>query len=322
MNSPVSVATNDETFVEPHEPHWLSRAAFPVIDAILFVVLAGIGYALYHNNYWVAVPLSFAASHLMHGLLIGFHEASHGLLRKHRTINDLDGVLLGMFSFMSFTLYRASHQTHHMHLATPRDEELWPFVVPGTPRWVRVLAACLELTCGVLFTPFLFLRTFLRENSPIRAPKVRIQIWKELLLIAVAWAAIVTTVATFDLWKYFVWMYAVPAVLAGNMQSLRKYIEHVGMTGCTPNSATRSIVSDTVVGRLTTFTLLHEPYHGVHHEMAGITHAELPLHADVLEPKEAGDVPPFASYGHAFLHLLKSLADPKVGPQWKDTKTC
>ena len=63
---------------------------------------------------------------------------------------------------MSFSLYRAAHQLHHAYLATERDEELWPFVIPGMPRWVRILAAFLELGLGLLFTPFLFVRTFLR----------------------------------------------------------------------------------------------------------------------------------------------------------------
>jgi fatty acid desaturase len=302
---------------EPHEPHWVSRAAFPILSVALLLAQAALALALYHSWTWLAVVLVLVISHLMHGQLIGFHEASHGLLRKARWLNDLDGSLIGIFSLMSFTLYRAAHQTHHMHLATERDEELWPFVLPQMPRWIRVLAAVLELTLGLLYTPFLFIRTFLRQGSPIRAPKVRRRIWKEFALIAVVWIAILAAVAWVGAWRYFLWMYLVPAILAANLQSWRKYIEHVGMTGNTPNSATRSIVCRTWLGRLLAFTLLHEPYHGVHHQHAGVPHAELPQYASLLEPKGAGEVGPFPSYRHALGHLLRCLADPRVGGQWR-----
>ena len=35
-------------------------------------------------------------SHLMHALLIAFHEASHGFLRKHQWANEIDGILAGL----------------------------------------------------------------------------------------------------------------------------------------------------------------------------------------------------------------------------------
>jgi fatty acid desaturase len=309
-----------ETLCEPHEPHWINRAAFPVISGALLLAQAALGVAIYHGAVWLAVPLVLVVSHLMHGQLIGFHEASHGLLRKSRRLNEFDGILIGTFSLMSFTLYRAAHQTHHMHLGTQRDEELWPFVVPGAPRWARILAAFLELNLGTFFTPFIFLRTFLRTGSPIRSRKVRRRIWAETALMVVVWVAVLGTIAWLDAWKYFLWMYLVPAVIAGNLQSWRKYIEHVGLTGSTVRSATRSIVADDPLGRLVSFTLLHEPYHGVHHQRSGLPHAELPQFASDLEPTTTEEYPPFPSYRHALAHLVRSLADPRVGAQWRGSE--
>ena len=161
-----------ENLLEASHPHWVSRAAFPILAAIFFLNQAALGTALYFGSIWFSVLLMLTASHLMHGMLIGFHEASHGLLRKTRRLNEIDGILIGTFSLMSFSLYRAAHQLHHAYLATERDVELWPFVIPGTPRWVRILAAVLELSFGLLFTPFLFVRTFLRADSPIRNKKM------------------------------------------------------------------------------------------------------------------------------------------------------
>jgi fatty acid desaturase len=171
-----------ETSIEPHVPHWISRGAFQVLIILFFLTQASLGLAVYRANYWLAVPLVLISSHLMHSMLIGFHEASHGLLRKSRLLNEFDGLLIGTLSLMSFSLYRAAHQLHHAYLASERDEELWPFVHPRMPRGVRVLAAVLELTMGLLFTPFLFIRTFLRRDSPIRKKELRRRIWVEFAL--------------------------------------------------------------------------------------------------------------------------------------------
>ena len=302
--------------LEPPPPHWISRAAFPMLVLVFFLVEAALGTAVYVGVIWMAVPLALVASHLMHGIMIGFHEAAHGLLRKSRHLNEADGMIIGVFSFMSFSLYRAAHQLHHAYLATERDIELWPFAIPGTPRWARILAAILELGLGLFYSPFLFVRTFLCHGSPIRNKKLRRRVWAEFALIAVVWICILAAVAWWNGWRYFLWMYLAPALLAADMQSWRKYIEHVGLTGSTVNGSTRSIVSRGLLGRFVSFTLLHEPYHGVHHRHAGLPHAELPQHASELEPSNPDEISPFPSYRHALMHLLRSLADPRVGAQW------
>ena len=305
-----------EKLLEPPSPHWVSRAAFPILAAVFFLNQAALGAAVYLGSIWIVVPLALTASHLMHGLLIGFHEASHGLLRKTRRLNEIDGVIIGIFSLTSFSLYRAAHQLHHAYLATERDVELWPFVIPGMPRWIRVMAAALELGLGLFFTPFLFIRTFLRRGSPIRNKKLRRRIWAELALTTGVWVCLLAAVAWWGAWKYFLWMYLAPAYLASNMQSWRKYIEHVGLTGSTVNSSTRSIVSKGLLGLFVAFTLLHEPYHGVHHRHAGLPHAELPSRVAELEPHNPGEVSPFPSYRHALMDLFRTLPDPRAGAQW------
>jgi fatty acid desaturase len=312
MNTTATIETSND----PHMPHWISRGAFPMLVALFFLTQLFLVFAIHHENYWLAVPLVLLSSHLMHGLLIGFHEASHGLLRKSRLLNEIDGLIIGTFSLMSFSLYRAAHQLHHAYLASERDEELWPFVHPQMPRWARILAAALELTMGLLFTPFLFIRTFLRRGSPIRNKKLRRRIWVELAVTAIIWTALLTAVAVFNGWKYLLWLHLIPGWLAANMQSLRKYVEHVGLTGSTVNSSTRSIVADGWTATFFNFTLLHEPYHGVHHWRSGLPHRELPEHAAVLEPNEESEAPPFRTFGAAVRDLLIRLADPRVGAQW------
>jgi fatty acid desaturase len=314
-------ATPVESSIELHEPHWLSRVAFPILAGLFFLSQTSLALAVYHANYWLAVPLVLVSSHLMHGMLIGFHEASHGLLRKSRLLNEIDGVLIATFSLMSFSLYRAAHQLHHAYLASERDEELWPFVHPDMPRSARIAAAILELTMGILFTPFLFARTFLRQGSPIRNKKLRRRIWIEFAGTAVIWTVILTAIALTHTWKYFLWLHLMPAWLAANMQSLRKYVEHVGLTGSTVNSSTRSIVATGWMEKFVNFTLLHESYHGVHHWRSGLPHPELPGHLVALEPNVPEERPPFPTYGAAVHDLLVNLADPRVGAQWRGITT-
>ena len=303
---------------EHGQTHWVSRAAFPLIGAGLALSQTALGFALFYESIWLAAPLVLLASHFMHGALIGFHEASHGMLRKNRLLNEVDGVLAGVLSFMSFTLYRAAHQTHHMHLATERDEELWPFVNVNAPLWSRRLAAAIELNLGLLFTPFLFWRLFFRKDSLIRSRKVRRRIWLEFWMLVGFWTIVLAAVAWSGTWMYFTWIFLVPGIIAGNLQSWRKYIEHVGLSGHTARSATRSIVADTWSGRLLSLTLLHEPFHGVHHLKAGLPHYELPLHAHSLEPAAEGEMKPFPNYRSALKHLLQNLSDPRVGSHWPD----
>ena len=295
---------------------WVSHAAVPIVTGAFYATEALLGYSVYKGWIWLSIPLVLLVSHLMHGLLIGFHEATHGTLRKHRWANEIDGIILGISCMISFTLYRVAHQSHHMHLATEKDVELWPFVDTKKPRWVRQLAAFLELNFGLLFTPFLFWRIFLKRDSPIRNKRVRRKIWIEGAASALVWSLAIITVASFNLWPYFIWCYLAPSIIAGNLQSWRKYIEHIGLNGNTARSATRSIVADTWLGRVVSVTLLHEPLHGIHHVKSSIPHGDLPEHVEKLVPAEEGDLQIFPHYRAALIHLFSKLRDPQVGGQW------
>jgi fatty acid desaturase len=309
----------DENFSAMHEPHWVLRGAFQLLVFALAFAELTLAMAVYRGWIWLALPLVLVISHLMHGLLIGLHEAAHGLLRKNRRFNEWDGVVIGTLSLMSFSLYRVVHQTHHAYLTTERDYEFWPLSQTSTPRWKRCLAAFFELNFGLFYGPFIFLRAFLCSSTPVRSTRVRRRIWAEFALSIVTWSLVLWAVAAFGLWKYFIWMYFAPAFLAANLQSWRKYIEHVGMTGDTVNGSTRSIVAKSWLGRLVAFTLLHEPFHGVHHQRAGLPHAFLPQHVDKLQPTKPGEPMPYPSYRYALMDVMRSLADPRVGPQWQTT---
>src|SRR6266478_4390011 len=314
-----NIPSTRESVSEMRDEHDVSSVAFQTLVFSLAIAEVALWAVVWSGWVWLALPLVLIAAHLMHGLLIGFHEASHGLLRKSRRLNEFDGVILGVFSFLPFSLYRVVHQMHHMHLATEKDTELWPFVLPRAPRWARRLAAFLELTVGLFYSPFIFLRVFIHPRTVVRSRKVRRRIWLELALSFVVWAAILAAVAFFGVWKYWLWVYLVPAMIAANLQNWRKYVEHLGLTGNTVNSSTRSIVPRSWLGHLFAYTLLHEPYHGVHHANAALPHRVLPQFTSILTPKEPGELAPFMSYRQALPDLIRSLGNPRVGAHWRDS---
>src|SRR5262249_44523157 len=153
---------------------------------------------------------------------IAFHEAAHGALCPTGWLNGYFGRVIGVTSGMSLTLYRAAHHWHHAYLGDRRDEEFWPLNDPAASKRKRRLAAFLELTCGLAWTPFLFLRAFLRHDTALCEQRVRRMIWAELCGLVVVWVAILGVVAWLNLWPVFIAAYLIPAILAGNLQSLRK----------------------------------------------------------------------------------------------------
>ena len=302
--------------IEAHRPQWSSAWAWLAFLAVFGATEALSVWSLLCGPVWLIVPLTVLTAHLMHAHLIALHEAAHRTLCPSRRWNDCVGMFIGTLGFLPFSLYRVAHHSHHAFLATERDEELWPFVSPGTPRWARRLAALLELTLGILYTPWLFLRAFLRDGSTIRSRSVRRRIWAEYVLMACVWCSLLTVSAWCRAIPYLLLAFGVPAVLAGNMQSLRKYIEHMGLTGSTVLASTRSVVPHGPIGRLVAFSLFDIPYHGVHQRFAGMPHAKMPEFSSILAPTNEEEPSPYPSYRSALWDMLRSLSDPRVGAQW------
>jgi len=306
-----------DRLIESHEPRWSS--VFVLLGFFLaFCLLQGVVvWSMIAGAWWLTILAVLGMAHLMHGHLLAFHEAAHGSLCPNHRLNDALGVFIGILSFMGFSLYRAAHHSHHSYLGTERDEELWPFVKTDKPRWFRFLAAMAELFLGLVYTPLLFLRAFVRPGSIIQNRNRRRRIWIELGLMAAAWGFILALVAYEGWYSYLLMMYVIPATLAGSMQSLRKYIEHMGLNGSTVLSSTRSVVDPGLLGRFLSFTLFNEPYHGVHHKYARLPYEVLPQFVDDLIPSNPpAEREPFPTYRHALMDMLPTLLDPKVGAQW------
>ena len=86
-----------DDFHEAHEPHWVLKSAFQLLVFGLIFTEALLALAVQYGFIWLAALLVIVVAHLMHGTLIGLHEAAHGLLRKSRRFNEFDGTVIGKF---------------------------------------------------------------------------------------------------------------------------------------------------------------------------------------------------------------------------------
>jgi fatty acid desaturase len=309
------------SLIEAHRPRWRTFRLWLLFTAVLVTLQAALAWAVWHDRYWLAVPLTLLVAHFMHSQLMAFHEAAHYVFCPNRRLNEAVGIGIGVFHFNSLSLFRAVHHTHHAHLGTIQDEQLWPFVDPGVPRWRRRLAAAAELTLGMFYDAIMFWRAFFRHTTPIRTPQMRRRIRQEFALLVVFWSAMFAATVWLDTAKLLLWMYVIPVLLTGSMYAWRKYVEHMGLMGSTPAGLSRSVIHTDPLGRLLTFTMFNIGFHGVHHAYASLPQDALPQFSGVLHDDEhaAGEAV-YPTYYRAFCAMLPSLADPRVGAQWLDTE--
>ena len=57
----MSTTATLETEVEPHEPHWISSAAFPILSVALVLAQLLLGIVVHAQLIWLAIPLGWIA---------------------------------------------------------------------------------------------------------------------------------------------------------------------------------------------------------------------------------------------------------------------
>lgn len=286
----------------------------PSLNFALFPVFAAIAVASFNHGLWpITVLCWIPLAYFGHAILLAFHEASHGTVGRG---NELRGTLIGLAVFVPLPVYRYVHGSHHAHLAGVKDLEMWPYVDPAKPRWLRRLAAVLELTLGYFYTPLTFLRGVVVNWKNLR-PRLRRQIVAGYCLSAAIWGTVVSLVHFNGVWPQALMGYFIPAVLAGNVQSLRKFVEHMGLLGNTPETAARTIIDPSLAGKFLSTTMLNVTYHSAHHRNASLAYYQLPA---ATRQYLAGDTERtlyvYPSYWAALRDMLPALADPKIGGQW------
>lgn len=276
---------------------------------ILFGILGVI--AVVSPHWWICVPIWMIQAYIGHAILLGFHEASHFIVHPNRKLNEINGIITGTTILTPLTAYRWVHNQHHMHIGTPDDTELWPYVDVASSRFKRILAAIGELFLGCFYTPLIFLRGIWVEPNLPSYVKMRLKL--EYSLIVIHWTTALFLIAWFDVWFEFVVGYLVGAWGAGNLQSWRKLTEHLGMLGNDVPSTTRTVIDKSFVGRLVSRSLFHIDLHGPHHQYSKIPCSNLPAATELLYY----DQNVYRHYHNAIFAMIESLPNPRVGSQWK-----
>lgn len=252
-----------------------------------------------------------------HAALARLHEAVHHLLSRSRGLNELQGLVIGTLSWTPMSVYRYVHARHHAWLGRPQDPEFRPYSLVGSPLWVRRAYAWAELLLGFVVTPALYSVRTVAAWRDLRAP-VRRRLVFEWALVAGFWGVLLVVVARFGWWSALVVGHLVPAWIAGVMQTVRKFTEHLGMAGESIPAMTRTVVYRGRVGRLLSATQLHVDHHGTHHRWPRIPWFRLPDATPIAYPDGVGTWPTHLA---ASRDALRHLVDPRVGPQWGVART-
>jgi fatty acid desaturase len=292
------------------------RKLLPMIAAL--VALAAAAAAAWWSGYWPLLALIWPAQgYVIFVLVLAFHDASHGRLHPVGWINDGLAHITGTLSFVPLAVYRHAHARHHAYLGTERDPELWPFNTPGTSRTLRVSAAVLEIVFGIVYSPLLFLRSVL--IGPLSRTE-RAAILRGYAACALALAVNLAAANHFGTWDLFLVVAVVPAAIAGMLQTLNKYMQHLGLHGRTVLGLTRTVLDRRRAGELVSATMYHNDHHGTHHRYAKIPYYHLPPATPYTLSQSREACPVFPSVASAVADMLPCLADPKVGPQWNDAR--
>ncbi len=266
------------------------------------------------GSYVLVAAALLVAGHFGHIVPLMFHDASHGTLHPVKWVIEALGFFLGVVTLVPLTAYRHAHALHHRHPGTERDPELWPYTSPDTPRSVRIACVPLEVVLGSIFTPILFLRSVLIADDLSPDQKRRIRI--EYAVAVLYWGLAANSAAMRGLWIPFLVGVVAPWMVAGMFQTVNKYVEHMGMLGSGVLDSTRSVFDSRLAGRMLSTSMQHVDHHGAHHLYAKIPHYHLPQATPLVMTEEAATETLYPSYFSAFVAMVRTLGNPRVGSQW------
>ncbi len=266
-------------------------------------------------GYWpLCVVLWIAIAWMDHAVLARLHEAAHRMLVRSKLANEVLGIAIGTVSLTPLSVYRYVHTKHHAHLGREMDPEFRPYNQPESARWLRILYAWLELIFGWIVTPALYsIRT--ARAWPTLTKSLRRRLLLEWSILVGAWYMVLLVVAFTQTWSWFLVGHFVPAWLAGTMQTIRKFTEHLGRSGETIFEMTRTVSYVGPVGRAASRSQMHVDHHAIHHRWARIPYHNLPQATSIV-CSGTDQIETFPNHFAAIRDMLPYLLDPKVGPQW------
>ena len=277
--------------------------------AIVFCITA------WTSGYWpLCVVLWIVIAWMDHAMLVRLHEAAHRMLVRSGLANELLGIAIGTLSLTPLSVYRYVHGKHHAHLGREQDPEFRPYNQPESARWLRILYAWLELVFGWAFTPALYsIRT--ARAWPTLTKSLRTRLLLEWGILVGAWYIVLIVVTFTQTWSWFLVGHFIPAWLAGTLQTIRKFTEHLGKSGDTIFEMTRTVSYVGPIGLAASRSQMHVDHHAIHHRWARIPYLKLPQATSIVF-NGTDHIETFPNHFAAVWDMLPHLWDPRVGPQW------
>lgn len=210
---------------------------------------------------------------LMAGMMVFFHELSHGHFLRHPTLNLLFGTLLSIPLLVPYALYGLAHQKHHAYNTTRADPSR--FDRPKSA-WVRGIAVLTH------YTQMTFLMALFSVGGQVGGNDLRFKPSR----VRIALAAVPFLVVLGWLWwepVSWLWHLALPWLAFGFWNTTRAIGEHeylyVGEDGHKrPLESTRSIR----MGPWSRFFWWNAGYHIEHHLYPSLPFHHLPAVAKKL----------------------------------------
>lgn len=286
------------------EPH---RALSAIVGEWLTIAIA-IAAAIAADQWAVTLAAIIVVGARQHALLVIAHDASHYRLLPNRWWNDFAGnVLLAWPMFVTVQGFRHFHGDHHRFLQGEGDgnRSLWGthdgdgrLVAEWTYPKSRAALAGVLIRRVAIGTGLYWIVRGLLGGFGFGAPRL------DRVLRVVAWGAVLTAIAAFDLWTAFALYWVVPyCTWHVVVQYVRLICEHSAVRSTDPRYAsTRS----TIPGRLGRLLVLPRNIgcHQAHHWYPSVPFYRLPeLHACLSAHPE------FRAHASWSNSILASLAD-------------
>src|SRR5206468_1526751 len=87
------------------------------------------------ESWWATLAAGIAFSYLLLTNYALFHEAGHGNLHSCPKVNRVLGTIAGMLFPMPFSMFRVTHQGHHLRNRT--DHEMFDLYYPTDRKLIR-----------------------------------------------------------------------------------------------------------------------------------------------------------------------------------------
>ncbi len=263
---------------------------------------------------WWQITYTALLSYFIFCWTSAFHETVHQTLSAYNRFNKHLGRIIGTVIMIPYTAYRETHIRHHAYLNRPTDWELWPYSDPNRGRWFRRAFALFDFLFGFCGAMVIYGRIFWVRQSPI-SDESRKMIRREYMVAVAAWVATGTALTLTNSWLHFVQVWLIPLTLAGMMQTMRKFTEHLGMASFDPLLGTRTVRGRNWLTRITSFLNFDIFVHGPHHRHPRVAHTALgELMDDYVEANPTTRLPVYSTYARATLDMLPWLIrNPGVG---------